>query len=124
MDDRFVVYNDKKYAFDLNKIKKFCVVSDKETGKETEVIEAYELDTDETMKMTSKTCRDVKGAGNPQNDTIMYDLVKMFILPLVTNEQTFLADGATITSEFSIALCINTMLEMGFLYEIKDKINL
>ena len=117
--DRFVVYDNNKYAFDLNKIKKFCVVSDKESGKETEVIEAYELDTDETtMKMTSKTCRDVKGAGNPQNDTIMYDLVKMFILPLVTNEQTFLADGATITSEFSIALCINTMLEMGFLYEI------
>jgi hypothetical protein len=119
-NDRYIVYNDKKYAFDLNKIKEFCVVSSKETGKETEVIEAYELDTDEMMKMTSKTCRDVKGAGNPQNDTIMYDLVKMFILPLVTNEQTFLTDGATITSEFSISLCLNTMLDMGFLYEIKD----
>lgn len=118
-EDRFLVYQDKKYAFNLAKIKQFCVVSDKETGKETEVIEAYELDNDDTMKMTSKTCRDVKGAGNPQNDTIMYDLVKMFILPLVTNEQTFLADGATITSEFSIALCLNTMLEAGFLYEIK-----
>lgn len=118
--DRYIVLENKKYAFNLAKIKEFCVVSDKETGKETEVTEAYELDSDDTMKMTSKIWRDVKGAGNPQNDTIMYDLVKMFILPLVTNEQTFLADGATVTSEFSIMLCLNTMLEAGFLYEIKD----
>jgi len=123
MEDRYVVFNNKKYAFNLSKIKQFCVVSDKETGKETEVIEAYELDSDETMKMTSKTCRDVKGAGNPQNDTIMYDLVKMFILPLVTNEQPFLSDGTTVTTvttDFSVMLCMNTMLEAGFLYEIKD----
>jgi len=115
MENRYVVYNGKKYAFDLNKIKDFCLTSDKERGRETEIIETFELESG-VPTLAAKTNRELKSAGNPQNDTIIYDMIKLFITTLLGNDMPVMEEE--IVLDFATTLSLNTMLEMGFLIEI------
>ena len=120
-DNRYVVYGGKQYAFNLQKIKEFCLLSDKETGKESEVVENFEIDAEQEIpKLTSKTSRTLKGTGNPQNDTIVYDMMKLFITTLLTNDTPVLGEDLEdeIALDFGCSLALNTMLDAGFLYEI------
>lgn len=116
MENSVVVFNGRKYAFNLEKIKDFCLVSDKERGGQVEVMEVQEPNDNGMLGIVSKTTHEVKGTGNPQNDSITYDLMKLFIVTLLDNEMK----GTTETEmTFPIRLSFNTLLENGFLYEIK-----
>lgn len=118
-DTVFVIGN-KKYAFDLEKIKNFCLTSDKEKGGEVEVMEVHEPNSTGVLELASKTVHEVKGTGNPQNDTIMYDLIKSFVVTLLSTEIKGYKEAEVMSSmDFSTRLSFNTMINMGFLIEIE-----
>lgn len=115
-----VVIGDKKYAFDLEKIKNFCLTSDKEKGGEVEVMEVHEPNSVGVLELSSKTVHEVKGTGNPQNDTIMYDLIKAFIVSILSCEINTHNEVEVLSSmDFATRLSFNTMIRMGFLIEIE-----
>ena len=120
--DSLVIIGNKKYAFDLSKIKDFCLMSDKEKGGEVEIMEVHEPNERGNLTLSSKTVHEVKGTGNPQNDTIMYDLIKVFIVTLLNSEIDVNSPEKTVIShmDFATRLAFNTLIEMGFLYEIKE----
>ena len=120
--DSLVIIGNKKYAFDLSKIKDFCLMSDKEKGGEVEIMEVHEPNERGNLTLSSKTVHEVKGSGNPQNDTIMYDLIKVFIVTLLNSEIDVNSPEKTVIShmDFATRLAFNTLIEMGFLYEIKE----
>ncbi len=114
------VIGDKKYAFDLEKIKTFCLTSDKEKGGEVEVMEVHEPDDRGVLALASKTVHEIKSTGNPQNDTIMYDLIKSFVVSLLSAEINGHKEEDVLASmDFSTRLSFNTMITMGFLVEVE-----
>lgn len=119
-ENTLYVIGDKKYAFDLEKIKNFCLTSDKEKGGEVEVMEVHEPDGNGVLSLASKTVHEVKGTGNPQNDTIMYDLIKSFVVSLLdTDIRGTFAQEVVGSMGFSTKLAFNTMINMGFLIEVE-----
>lgn len=108
----------KKYAFDLEKIRTFCLRSDKEKDKEVEMVMVYEADTDGSMSMTTKTDREMKVQGNSQNDALTYDYIKLFITAIITKDSplTKVEDEM----DFATALAFNTLLSSGIIYEITE----
>lgn len=115
----FFVFAKKKYAFNLEAIKKFCLISDKEKGGQVELMEVQEADNGGKLGIVSKTVHEVKSTGNPQNDTIIYDLVKLFIVTLLDSELEY-SDDMNEDLTFSMRLAFNTLLEAGFIYEITE----
>lgn len=113
----YIKFHDKIYAFDLDAIKKACLVSADQNGKETEVTEAYETDEENKLTLSSKIVRDIKSTGNPQNDMIIYDVVKLFIIRLIDNSSL----DSEFEMDFSTALAINTLIKWGMLVEINDE---
>ena len=75
----YVYIGNKIYAMNLQKIADFCLVSDKLKNKESEVTEGYEVTDENGPELVSKVVREIKTNGNPQNDTIKYDLIRIFI---------------------------------------------
>ena len=120
-NNHLLTIGNKIYAFDLEKIKNFCLTSDKEKGGEVEIMEVHEPDDRGNLTLSSKTVHEVKSTGNPQNDTIMYDLIKVFIVAILNGEIDADNDENKVIAQMDVAtrLAFNTMLEMGFLYEIK-----
>ena len=115
------VVDEKKYAMDLEKIKNFCLTSDKERGGQIEVMEVQEPGDNGLLGVVSKTVHEVKGTGNPQNDTIAYDLIKLFIVTLLDTDVKY--DGLLTKENMSIGmrLAFNTMLQAGLIYEINEE---
>lgn len=112
----YISFEGRKYAFDLEEIKNFCLISSEQNGKETEVTEGYDAnENDGTLTLSSKIFREVKSTGNPQNDMIVYDVVKLFIIRLLDNAST----EKEFEMDFSTALAINTLLKWKMLIEIK-----
>ena len=112
--NNYIKFKGVSYAFDLDAIKNACLISGDQNGKETEVTEAYETDDDNNLSLASKIVRDIKSTGNPQNDMIIYDVVKLFIIRLIDNTQT----EREFDMDFSTALAINTLLKWGMLIKI------
>lgn len=117
-EGRLFIINNKKYALDLEKIKQFCLTSDKEKGGQVEVMEVQEPSDNGILGVVSKTVHEVKSTGNPQNDTIAYDLIKLFIVTLLDND--FKCDSGNISDmTFGMRMAFNTLYEAGFLYEVE-----
>lgn len=117
---KYITFGGKKYYFDIEAFKKVCLFSGNEKNTETEITEAYEVgdtaDNDNMLYPTSKIVREVKTNGNSQNDTIVYDFVKMVLLKILEcplNEYNSIMD-------FSTALSFNTLIKYGILKEIND----
>lgn len=112
----FITFGKKKYAFDLDEIKKFCLISSDQSGREKEITEAYEFNEETSqLTLTSKIDREVKGTGNPQNDMIIYDIVKLFIMALLDNQ----AITEEFVMDFSTSLAINTLIKWNMLVEVE-----
>ena len=122
-DSRILTIGNKAYAFDFEKIKSLCLTSQKEKGGEVEIMEVQEPDDRGGLFLTSRTVHEVKSTGNPQNDTIMYDLIKLFMLALLNSEINADNGEKQVIAQMDLAtrLAFNTLLEMGVLYEIKEK---
>ena len=115
-----LVLDGRKYAMDIVKIKNFCLTSDKEKGGQVEVMEVQEPGDNGLLGVVSKTVHEVKGSGNPQNDTIAYDLIKLFIVTLLDTDVKY--DSSTLNNmTIGMRLAFNTMLEAGLIYEINEE---
>ena len=110
--------NGEKYAFDLLKIKDFCLTSDKEQAKEKELIDNFESnETNNSLELVSRISREVKSAGNPQNDTILYDSLKVFIMTVLDNDNS--SQDTFKDMSFSTAIAFNSLLNAGIIYKIE-----
>lgn len=115
--DYIITYMGKCYAIDLDALKKVCLISDNQKGKETEITENYTMGENGELELSEKLTREVRGNGNPQNDMIIYDVVKSLILSLLENKFVFEEDE--LTMDFSSALAFNTCIRFGILIEVE-----
>lgn len=99
----------KAYYFNIDKIEAFINYSDKATSKETEILDSYDNGT-----AVSKTIRELTTPGNQQIDSIRYDLIKTFIIQIITFDNE-INDLNNLT--FGMKLAVNTMINFGFLEE-------
>lgn len=115
--DKFITFNGKRYAFNLEKVKEVCLTASQDSGSnEVEITNVYETNGDGDYTLASKVEHETKVNKNPQNDMIVYDIVKLLIISLLENdniEETFQYD-------FGTSLAINTLLSWGILEEIKE----
>lgn len=109
-----VDYNGKQYIFDIKKIVEFVNYSDKNQIKEQEITDVMEIGDDGGFEITSKAIRETTSAGNPQIDNIKYDLVKNFILQVISFEEY---DGNNLP--FGLTIVMDTLIYEGFLKEVK-----
>lgn len=127
MNNYVITYKKKKYAFDLEAIKKLCFLSDAQKGKETEIIESYSKNGMGILELVSKDTKEVKGSGNPQNDMIIYDIVKLLMTALLANstnpqlpyDEDDEESEVDFIMDFSTALSFNTCIMCGILVEVK-----
>lgn len=112
-----LTYNGKRYAFDIEKIKSICLVSSTQKDGETEITEVYGGEGHEDMELSSKIVRENRTQGNTQNDVIIYDMVKLFIVRLLENAEV--VNEYPMTLDFSTSIALNTMLKWGLLIEVE-----
>lgn len=112
LDNNFIYIGQKIYAMDLQRIADFCLVSDKLKNRESEVTEGYEVNDENGPELVSKVVREIKTNGNPQNDTIKYDLIRIFIDVVLS------AEGIVPEMTTGMKIAFNTLLANGFIYEI------
>ena len=82
-----------------------------------EITQVYEPDSIGEFSITSRVEHETKVNKNPQNDMIVYDIVKLLILALLENngiEENFKFD-------FSTAFAVNTLLSWGVLEELFEE---
>jgi hypothetical protein len=107
-----IVFEGKKYAINLEQLKKVCLSSSSEGGtREYEISQVYEAEDNDEMRLSSKVEHETKVSGNPQNDMIVYDVVKVLILSLL--------DKTDFVMDFGTTLAINTLLSWGVLEELE-----
>lgn len=111
----YIYIGNSVYAMNLQKIADFCLVSDKLKNKESEVTEGYEVTDDNGPELVSKVVREIKTNGNPQNDTIKYDLIRLFIDAVLS------AEGILPEMTTGMKIAFNTLLDNGFIYEITEE---
>lgn len=112
----YIEYEDKIFAVDVEALIEYCLKSENKDVQDRELTEGYERlseDSDE-LTLTSKVIRENTGASNPQNDMITYDLIKMFISIVLSQN-----DEDNPFHNVSFAIAFNTLVHMGFLIEIK-----
>lgn len=112
----FIKYDGRAFAVNTQALIDYCLVSEDKTIRDSEITEGYEkLSEDEdTLTLTSRVIRENAGASNPQNDMITYDVVKMF-LSIVLSQN----DEDAPFENLSFAIAFNTLVDMGFLHEIE-----
>lgn len=113
-----ITIGNKRYAFDLEEIKRICLVSATQKEGEREITEVYGGEESESMELTSKIVREIKTQGNGQTDMIIYDLVKLFVVRLLENGETINEDGS-FNMDFSTSLALNTMIKWKLLIEVE-----
>lgn len=112
--DKYFSFNGKKYAFNLEMLKQICLTSSSEhTGRETELTTVYEPTGDGDYMIASKVEHETKVNKTPQNDAIMCDFVKMFIISLLETDKTEKEFNHTL----STVLAMNTLISWGILEE-------
>lgn len=143
MNHSHAEFNGKTYAFDLEKIIKFCSsLTNNEKNSETTITHLYsdnqnddpgnilkkmpisQIDNLEisVCEPTSKEIREIKANCNDNFNSIRYDLVRGIILPLL--KTNYDKDGLPIIPEyesdftFEQKICFNTLLKYGMLTEI------
>lgn len=105
----------KKYAFNLEKVREICLTNSEAGGNiQQEIVQSYERQEDGDYEMSSKVEHETKVIGNAQNDMIIYDVVKLFIVTLLENSSTSDDD-----IDLGTALALNTMIDWGLLYEVE-----
>lgn len=117
LSDYYFTIGNKKYAFDVDKIKDICVKSSSDEDAEHEITTTYEADDTGKLELSGKLIREVKSENNAQNGMIVYDVIKLFIMRLMDNAEIFNSNVAHL--DFSTSLAFNTLLNCGILIEIK-----
>ena len=81
MNKNYILYGNKTYYFDVNKIIEFSLKSEEKNIRDSEITEGYEKLDEESnvLTLTSRVIRENTGTSNPQNDMITYDIFKMML---------------------------------------------
>lgn len=101
--------NGKYYYFDIEKIYEI-VFSDDKINKEREIVDSYDLSDEEdaSLKLSNKMVREISVPQLESVSTIKYDLIKLFIMQLIS------AEDITVPG---CQLIVNTLIEKGILVE-------
>lgn len=112
----YISFAGKTYAINLEKFKEVCTPQTSDLGtREYEITQVYEADdTGDDFSLQSKVEHETKGAGNAQNDMIVYDVVKMLIVSLLENEKT----EKEFHYDFGTAIALNTLISWGVIEEL------
>lgn len=116
-NEKYISFNGKKYALQLDKLKEVCLSSSLDGGaREMEITQVYEPDAGGEYSISSRVEHETKVSKTPQNDMIVYDFVKLLILSLLENN--------TIECDFKIdlgtSIALNTLMSWGILVEINE----
>lgn len=122
-EDSITYYTDnRKWVFDMEKLEEICFKTKTEIGQATtEITEAYEKSGfGENLSPATKAIREIKTTGNTQNDTMRYDLMKMF-LGVLLGKDGYMFGNLDEELKYSLALNIsfNTLKKYGILKEVK-----
>ena len=114
---KYIKFDKRAFVIDLDAFKAVCTPSTKELGtREYEISQIYESADNGELNLSQKVEHETKSNGNPQNDMIVYDVVKMFIVSLLENDKI----EAEFEYDFGTVFAINTLLSWGVLKEIKN----
>ncbi len=117
-DGGYIKFAGKTYAINLERFKTVCTPKTMELGtREYEISQMYETNAEGELGLQSKIEHETKGMGNPQNDMIVYDVVKMLLLAILENDKP----PKEFTFDLGTSVAINTLLYWGVLEEIDNK---
>lgn len=115
---KYISFGGKRYALNFERLKEVCLTSSSDgVSKEMEITQVYEPDSIGEFSMTSRVEHETKVNKNPQNDLIIYEIVKLLILSLLENNN--IDEGFKF--DFSTAFAVNTLLSWGVLEELSEK---
>lgn len=132
-DDKTVIIDGREYYFSFKKICEFISNRSDKTDKEKEVVDSYDFDEDaDHIKLSSKIVREVTSPNDTQYDTIKYDLVKTFVIQIITYaDKTKLAIPEANNFEIPVInvdymplgtrIAFNTLVEEGILIRKENK---
>ena len=94
-----------------------CLPTNKDLGgtREYEISQVYELGEDGDLNLSSKVEHETKSSTNPQNDMIVYDVIKMLIVSLLENNGT----EKEFEYDFGTAFALNTLISIGVVVEVE-----
>ena len=114
-DGKYVTFKGKKYVIDLDKFKSVCTPITNDFGtREYEISQVYEPDADGELSISSKVEHETKGTGNPQNDMIVYDVVKLLLVSILENDQP----EEDFEYDFGTVFALNTLISWGVIKEV------
>lgn len=114
---KYFTFKGHRYAINFEKLKFVCLTSSENGGTtENEVSYAYEVLENGNLNMTSKVDHETVVKGNPQNDMIIYDIVKLLILSLLDNN----ANEGDFEETFGFTLALNSLLAWGVVEELTE----
>lgn len=116
-DSKFIKFSGRTYVLNLEKFREVCTPTASDLGtREYEITQVYEADGRDDFSLQSKVEHETKGAGNPQNDMIVYDVVKMLLLSLLENDKS----EKGFEYDFGTTFALNTLLNWGVIEEINE----
>lgn len=96
------------YVFDIEAIISFINKSNNKKISETEITEDFKLEKNSPV-LVNKTIKEVTAPMASDIDNIRYDLVKMFVISLINNEEEY---GSM---PYGINMAFNTLLSLGLI---------
>lgn len=115
-NEKYITFKGKRYALNLDAFKAVCTPTTKELRtSEYEISQVYESDENGELNMSSKVEHETKGNGNPQNDMIVYDVVKMLLVSLLENDKT----EDNFEYDFGTTFALNTLISWGVITEVE-----
>ena len=83
-NNEIIMIDGTEYHFNLNKIFEIITYRSEKNEKEKEVVDSYEYDSLSVAKLSTKVVRELTTPNDSQFDTIKYDLIKTFIIQIIT----------------------------------------
>ena len=114
---KYISFKGKKYAINLDVFKAVCTPITNDFGpREYEISQVYEPDENGELSMSSKVEHETKSTGNPQNDMIVYDVVKLLLVSILENDKT----EKEFDYDFGTVFALNTLISWGVITEVTE----
>lgn len=114
---KYISFKGKKYVINLDVFKAVCTPITNDFGpREYEISQVYEPDENGELSMSSKVEHETKSTGNPQNDMIVYDVVKLLLVSILENDKT----EKEFDYDFGTVFALNTLISWGVITEVTE----
>ena len=115
--EKYIRFKGRVFVIDIDAFKSVCTPYTKELGtREYEISQVYERMDNGELDISSKVEHETKGNGNPQNDMIVYDVVKMLIVSLLENDRI----EKDFEYDFGTTFAMNTLISWGVIKEVTE----